>query len=513
MVHAIIRAAAPLACRHYHGWTFGLSAANAKCSNLWSSTSSSSVPYSTSGSSSANVAMAAMTSNLAPFTNPSEKDNRAAVVLTRGEGVYVYDNEGNKYLDGLAGLWSNSLGNGNERVIEAAHKQLKTLAYQHTFWNRTTDIAEEYSSRLVDFAKHRGVVQTFMSCGGSDANDTNVKLAWYYWNAVGQPSRKTVIARSKAYHGVTITASSMSGLETIHKGYGPLPLPWVRHVSTPHYWKNGLPGETEEEYSTRLANELEELILKEGPETIAAYIAEPVMGAGGVIPPPKGYFEKTQAILRKYDILFILDEVITAFGRLGERFGSDFYDIQPDLYTVAKAMSSSYYPLGAALITEKVADAIKNQANKFGVFGHGYTYGGHPVACAIGLEVLKIYEETQIWDHVKLMTPTFQDTLKQLETHPLVGEVRGEGFMLAIEFVSDKKTKAPLETEVPPATILANECMKNGLLVRSTGHVLVIAPSLVYTEENFQEMFLKLKTSFEAFDRAVYQELPGLPKE
>ena len=291
--------------------------------------------FSTQSSTGKNVAMA-LTSNLAPFTNPAEKETRAAVVLTRGEGVYVWDNEGKKYLDGLAGLWSNALGNGNERIIEACHTQMKKLAYQHTFWNRTTDIAEEYSSRLVDFASHKGVKQVFMSCGGSDANDTNVKLAWYYWNAVGQPTRKTVIARNQAYHGVTITASSMSGLSTIHKGYGPLPLPWVRHVSTPHYWKHGLPGETEEEYSSRLAKELEDLILREGPETIAAFIAEPVMGAGGVIPPPKGYFQKIQPVLKKYDILFILDEVITAFGRLGERFGSDFYDISPDLYTVAK---------------------------------------------------------------------------------------------------------------------------------------------------------------------------------
>mmetsp|Transcript_22441 Transcript_22441/g.47217 ORF Transcript_22441/g.47217 Transcript_22441/m.47217 type:complete len:495 (+) Transcript_22441:16-1500(+) len=454
-----------------------------------------------------------LTSNLAPFTNPSEKDNRAAVVLTRGEGVYVYDTDGKKYLDGLAGLWSNALGNGNERIIEAAHAQLKRLAYQHTFWNRTTDIAEEYTSRLVDFGRHRGVVQTFMSCGGSDANDTNVKLAWYYWNAIGQPSRKTVIARKQAYHGVTITASSMSGMETIHKGYGPLPLPWVRHVSTPHYWKYGLPGESEEEYSARLAKELEAVIVREGPDTIAAFIAEPVMGAGGVIPPPRGYWGSIQSILRKYDILFIADEVVTAFGRLGERLGSEFYDIQPDLYTVAKAMSSSYYPLGAALITEKVADAIKNQANKFGVFGHGYTYGGHPVACAIGLECLNIYEEMQIWDHVKRMTPTFQLTLKQLETHPLVGEVRGEGFMLAIEFVADKASKSQIGTKVPPATILANECMKNGLLVRSTGHVLVIAPSLVYTMENFQEMFTKLKKSLDSFDEIVYKELPELPRD
>lgn len=444
---------------------------------------------------------------IAPFTNPEDKD-QIAVVITRGEGVYVYDTEGKKYLDGLAGLWSNSLGNGNERVIEAAHKQLKTLAYQHTFWNRTTDKAEEYSCELVDFASHLGVEKVFMSSGGSDANDTNIKMAWYYWNAMGKPNKRTIIARKQAYHGVTMMAASMSGMASMHKGFGPIDsFQGVRHVSAPHYWKFSNPGETEDEYSTRLANELEQVILEQGPENIAAFIAEPVMGAGGVIPPPRGYFDKIVPILRKHDILFILDEVITGFGRLGEKFGSDKFGIRPDLITVAKAMSSSYYPLGASLITSRIADAIKNQAASFGGFGHGYTYGGHPVACAIGLECLKIYKETQIWNHVKQMTPTFQDTLKQLEAHPLVGEVRGEGFMLAIEFVSDKATKAPLETKVPPATILANECMKRGLLVRSTGQVLVIAPSLVYTMEHFQELFEKLNSAFQEFEKIVYKEL------
>jgi 4-aminobutyrate--pyruvate transaminase len=448
---------------------------------------------------------------MAGFTNPCEKD-QIAVVMERGEGVYVYDTTGKKYLDGLAGLWSNALGNGNERIIEAATQQMKKLAYQHTFWNRTTERAEEYSEKLVNFASHLGVEKVFMSSGGSDANDTNIKLAWYYWNAVGQPDRKMIIARKQAYHGVTITGASMSGIETMHKGFGPLPLPWVRHVSAPHYWKYGNPGETEEEYSTRLADELDKLIIQEGANNIAAFISEPVMGAGGVIPPPKGYFQKIQKVLRSHDILFILDEVITGFGRLGEKFGSDLYEIKPDLLTVAKAMSSSYYPLGAAMITTRLADAIKTQASKFGGFGHGYTYGGHPVACAIGIECLDIYEETQIWNHVKLMTPTFQDTLKQLETHPLVGEVRGEGFMLAIEFVADKETKEQLQTKVAPATIIANECMKRGLLVRSTGHVLVIAPSLVFTTENFQEMFLKLNSAFKEFEKIVYEELPHLDR-
>ena len=257
---------------------------------------------------------------------------------------------GKEYLDGLSGLWSNSLGNGNERIIAAASNQMKKLAYQHTFWNRTTDIAEEYSSKLVEFCQPSlGVTQTFFSSGGSDANDTNMKLAWYYWTAMGKPDKVKIIAREKAYHGVTAIAASVSGMPKMHKGFGPLPLPWVSHVSTPHYWRNGFPGETEEEYSSRLAKELEDLILREGPDTISAFIAEPVMGAGGVIPPPKGYFEKIQPVLRKYDILFILDEVrvLSYSYRLWIQLHSCFYLLDLHFFASLLTPTIGYHRLWA----------------------------------------------------------------------------------------------------------------------------------------------------------------------
>jgi len=286
--------------------------------------------------------------HLQPFNQPEEHGGE--VMLTRGEGVYVYDTNGKEYLDGLSGLWSNSLGNGNERIIAAASNQMKKLAYQHTFWNRTTDIAEEYSSKLVEFCQPSlGVTQTFFSSGGSDANDTNMKLAWYYWTAMGKPDKVKIIAREKAYHGVTAIAASVSGMPKMHKGFGPLPLPWVSHVSTPHYWRNGFPGETEEEYSSRLAKELEDLILREGPDTISAFIAEPVMGAGGVIPPPKGYFEKIQPVLRKYDILFILDEVrvLSYSYRLWIQLHSCFYLLDLHFFASLLTPTIGYHRLWA----------------------------------------------------------------------------------------------------------------------------------------------------------------------
>ncbi len=236
----------------------------------------------------------ASATHLTAFTNPAEDSFEEAVMLTKGEGVHVWDTEGKRYLDSLSGLWSNALGCGNERLVNAATNQMRKLPYQHTFWNRTTDVAEAYADKLVEFSSGIGATQAFFSSGGSDANDTNIKLAWYYWSAVGEPKRTKIIAREKGYHGVTITAASISGQPRMHAGFGPLPLDFVKHVSCPHYFKNGLEGETEDQYSSRLAKELDDLIVREGPETVACFIAEPIIGAGGVIPPPAGYFEKVQ---------------------------------------------------------------------------------------------------------------------------------------------------------------------------------------------------------------------------
>jgi len=441
-------------------------------------------------------------SHLSAFTNPAEDSFEEPVMLTRGEGVYVWDTEGKRYLDTLSGLWSNALGNGNDRIVNAATTQMKKLAYQHTFWNRTTDVAQEYADRLVNFSSGIGATQAFFSSGGSDANDTNIKLAWYYWSALGEPQRTKIIAREKGYHGVTITAASISGQPKMHAGFGPLPLNFVKHVSCPHYFKYGLEGETEDQYSSRLAKEVDDLIVREGPETVACFIAEPICGAGGVIPPPAGYFEKVQAVLKKHGVLFIIDEVITGFGRTGAKFGSNFYGIQPDLITIAKAMSSSYYPLGAALLTERIADVVREQAEKFGNFGHGYTYGGHPVACAIGLETLNIYEELQPWDTIRANRDHFHEGVRRsvCTGSQLIAEVRGEGYMLAFEFIPGLEERAD---GVPPGTLFANIAQREGLLVRSLGDTVVLAPGFTYTEENFAELFDKLARAFHLFEQRL----------
>uniref|UniRef100_A0A803KWX3 Uncharacterized protein n=1 Tax=Chenopodium quinoa TaxID=63459 RepID=A0A803KWX3_CHEQI len=328
---------------------------------------------------------------LAPFTAGCQSTDTHPLVIDKSEGCYVYDIEGNKYLDSLAGLWCTALGGNESRLVSAATSQLNKLPFYHSFWNRTTKVSLDLAEELVEMFTARKMAKAFFVNSGSEANDTQVKLVWYYNNALGRPEKKKFIARSKSYHGSTLIAASLSGLPALHQQFD-LPAPFVLHTDCPHYWRYHLPGETEEEFATRLANNLENLILKEGPETIAAFIAEPVMGAGGVIPPPATYFDKVQPILKKYDILFIADEVICAFGRLGEMFGSDKYNLKPDLVSMAKALSSAYMPIGAILVSPEISEVINTQSSKLGSFSHGFTYSGHPVSCAVALEALKLYK-------------------------------------------------------------------------------------------------------------------------
>ncbi|KAK9749719.1 hypothetical protein RND81_02G145800 [Saponaria officinalis] len=331
-------------------------------------------------------------SMLAPFTAGWQTTDTNPLVIDKSEGSYVYDINGKKYLDSLAGLWCTALGGNEPRLVDAAIKQLKTLPFYHSFWNRTTKVSLDLAEKLLETFTARKMAKAFFVNSGSEANDTQVKLVWYYNNALGRPNKKKFIARSKSYHGSTLIAASLSGLPALHQQFD-LPAPFVLHTDCPNYWRYHLPGETEEDFATRLANNLESLILKEGPETIAAFIAEPIMGAGGVIIPPATYYEKVQAVVKKYDILFIADEVICGFGRLGEMFGCDKYNIKPDLVSVAKALSSAYMPIGAVLVSPEISEVIHSQSNKLGSFSHGFTYSGHPVSCAVAVEALKLYKE------------------------------------------------------------------------------------------------------------------------
>ncbi|XP_004505667.1 gamma aminobutyrate transaminase 1, mitochondrial [Cicer arietinum] len=424
---------------------------------------------------------------LAPFTAGWQTTDLDPLIIDKSEGSYVYDITGKKYLDPLAGLWCTALGGNEQRLIDAATAQLKKLPFYHSFWNRTTKPSLDLAKELLQFFTARKMAKAFFVNSGSEANDTQVKIVWYYNNALGRPNKKKFIARAKSYHGSTLIAASLSGLPALHQNFD-LPAPFVLHTDCPHYWRYHLPGETEEEFSTRLANNLEELILKEGPDTIAAFIAEPVMGAGGVILPPSTYFEKIQAVVKKYDILFIADEVICAFGRLGTMFGCDKYNIKPDLVSLAKALSSAYMPIGAVLVSPEISEVIHSQSNKLGSFSHGFTYSGSPVPCAVAIETLKIYKETNIVEKVNKISPRFQDGLKAFSDSPIIGEIRGTGLILGTEFTDNKSPNDPFPPEWGVGAYFGAQCQKHGMLVRVAGDSIMMSPPYIITPEEVDEL-------------------------
>lgn len=424
---------------------------------------------------------------LAPFTAGWQTTDLNPLVIERSEGSYVYDVNGKKYLDALAGLWCTALGGNEPRLVAAANKQLTTLPFYHSFWNRTTKPSLDLAKELIEMFTASKMSKAFFTNSGSEANDTQVKLVWYYNNALGRPNKKKFIARSKSYHGSTLIAASLSGLPALHQKFD-LPAPFVLHTDCPHYWRYHLPGETEEDFSTRLANNLENLILKEGPDTIAAFIAEPVMGAGGVIPPPATYFEKIQDVVKRYDILFIADEVICAFGRLGAMFGCDKYNIKPDLVSIAKALSSAYMPIGAVLMSPEVYDVIHSQSGKLGSFSHGFTYSGHPVSCAVALEALKIYKERNIVERVNSVAPKFQDGLKAFSSSPIIGEIRGTGLILGTEFTDNKSPNDLFPPEWGIGAYFGAQCEKHGMLVRVAGDNIMMSPPFIISPEEVDEL-------------------------
>jgi len=330
--------------------------------------------------------------------------------------------------------------------------------------------------------------KVFFVNSGSEANDTVVKFVWYYNNAIGRPRKKKIISRAKAYHGVTVASASLTGLPNNHRDFD-LPIANIFHVECPHFYRFGLPGETEEAFASRMAESLEQRILREDPDTVAAMIAEPIMGAGGVILPPATYFEKIQAVLKKYDILFVADEVICAFGRTGEMWGSTTYQLKPDMITCAKALSSGYLPIGAVMISEAIYDALVKQSEKIGVFSHGFTYSGHPVSSAVALETLRIYETDDLLSHVRSIAPRMQAGLRRFADHPLVGEVRGIGLVGAIELVANKATRAPFEPAAGVGAFLAKRTHHHGLILRALGDSIAFCPPLIINETEIDLMF------------------------
>ena len=365
------------------------------------------------------------------YTNARALERDGALVIERGEGVHVYDNNGKQYIEAMSGLWSVAVGFGEKRLVEAATRQMSKLPYYHTFTGRTHGPSVDLAEKLIQMAPVP-MSKVHFTNSGSEANDTALKMIWYRSNALGKPEKKKIISRIKGYHGVTIASASLTGLPNNHRSFD-LPLAGIFHTTCPHYRVFAQENETEEAFVARCAQDLEDLILREGPETVAAFIGEPVMGAGGVIVPPAGYWEAIQTVLRKYDILLIADEVICGFGRTGEMFGTQTFGLQPDIMTLSKQLSSSYQPISALLINEKVYEPLADESAKIGTFGHGYTASGHPVAAAVALENLAIIEERDLVGNARTLSPLFLKRLKALESHPIAIEARGVGLIGALE--------------------------------------------------------------------------------
>ena len=439
-----------------------------------------------------------------PYTNLSKHKEAGPLIIKQGKGIYVYDDDGKEYIEALAGLWSTSLGFGQEDLIEAAVKQMRELPTYHNFFGRSMTPDIDLAEKLLSIAP-APMSKVFFANSGSEANDTLVKLVWFMNNARGRPEKKKIIARRMGYHGVTVATASLTGIPSNHTAFD-LPIPNILHTDTPHHYRYAEPGESEEQFSTRLVDNLEKLILDEGPETIAAFIAEPVMGAGGVIPPPQGYFEKVQALLLKYDVLFCDDEVICGFGRTGNPFGCDTYGFEPQTITVAKALSSAYMPISALMINEEMFDAVVNQSTDVGYFAHGFTYGGHPVPCAVALRVLELYEERDIYNHVRAVAPHFQKRLRAFADHPLVGEARGVGLIGALELVADKPAKRSFE----PAQGVPAYCMyrayEHGVMPRGMANALGFSPPLIITEPEIDEMFDRFAKALDDTEQWVHKE-------
>jgi 4-aminobutyrate---pyruvate transaminase len=433
-----------------------------------------------------NSAQRDIASTLHPYTNLKAHERDGPLVIAEGEGVFVRDEHGKKYLEGLSGLWNASLGFSERRLAEAAYRQMLKLPCYHTFAHKALDIGIELAEKLLSLAPVP-MSKVFFVNSGSEANDTVVKLVWYYNNALGRPQKKKIISRTKAYHGVTVASASLTGLANNHRDFD-LPIANISHAECPHYYRFGLAGESEEAFASRMADSLDQRIQKEGADTVAAFIAEPIMGAGGVLLPPAAYFDKVGAILNQYDILFVADEVICGFGRTGEMWGSTLYGLKPDMITCAKALSAGYMPIGAVMISEPIYAALVKQSEKIGVFSHGFTYTGHPVTSAVALETLRIYEQDDILGHVRRVAPHMQTGLRRFAGHPLVGEVRGIGLIGAIELVADKSTKTSFDPAAGVGAFLNQRAHHHGVILRALGDSIAFCPPLIITEAEIDLM-------------------------
>ena len=442
-----------------------------------------------------------------PYTNLAHVRESGPLVIERGKGVFIYDVNGKAYIEGMAGLWCTALGYDNEELAEAAARQMRKLPFAHLFSAKSHDPAIELAEKLKEMVPAPTSKVLFCN-SGSEANDTQIKLVWYMNNALGRPRKKKIVSRQRAYHGVTIASASLTGLPANQSDFD-LPIERILHAACPHHYRHGQEGESEEDFATRLAAELDAMIEREGPDTVAAFIAEPVMGAGGVLVPPKTYFEKIAAVCRRHDVYLIDDEVICGFGRLGTAFGCQALGFRPDSISVAKALTSGYVPMAAVTVPEPMYQALLDESRKIGVFGHGFTYTGHPVAAAVALKTLEIYARERLFDQVAQKAPHFQARLSALGAHPLVGEARGVGLIGAVELVADKASKRSFDATAAVAHLAVRLAEEEGLIVRALfGDAVSLCPPLIITREEIDELFDRLTRALDrTLDWAVRDKL------
>ncbi|PFH11195.1 4-aminobutyrate--pyruvate transaminase [Collimonas sp. PA-H2] len=422
-----------------------------------------------------------------PTTHIQQHRAKGSKVFTHAEGIHIWDENQNQYIEGMSGLWCTAVGYGEKELSDAAARQMNKLSYSHLFNGRSNEPAILLAEKLKEMAPF-AASKVFFGHSGSDANDTQIKLAWYYNNALGRPRKKKIISRQRSYHGVGFGSASMTGLASSHTGFD-LPFAPFLRTRCPDYYREAEAGESEQAFSSRLAEELESLILAEDPDTIAAFIAEPLMGAGGVVVPPQGYFEKIQIVLDRYDILLIDDEVICGFGRTGKMFGAETFHIRPDTMSLAKALSSGYQPISAVLIPEKMYQAFLEASGSKGIFGHGFTYSGHPVCAAVALRNIELIEERGLVPRAEHLGVHFQSRLRDFSSHPLVGDARGVGLIGALELVADKKTKKVFSPGLAVGADLQARCEQYGLIVRALGDTIAFCPPLIITEAQIDEIF------------------------
>ena len=431
-------------------------------------------------------------SSLYGFTDLPSIHERGAVIVTHGEGPYIVDTHGKRYLDANSGLWNMVAGFDHPGLIEAAKAQYDRFPGYHAFFGRMSDQTVMLSEKLIEVSPYaRGKV--FYTNSGSEANDTMVKMLWFLGAAEGNPQRRKIITRINAYHGVTAVSASMTG-KPYNSVFG-LPLPGFIHVGCPHYWRFGQAGETEEQFTERLTKELEATIIKEGPETIAGFVAEPVMGAGGVIPPSKGYFQAVQKVLKRYGIPLIADEVITGFGRTGNTWGCETYEFMPDAIISSKNITAGFFPMGAVILGPELADRLQAASEAIEEFPHGFTASGHPVGCAVALKAIDVIMNEGLIDNVRALTPKFEANMARLAENPNIGEWRGKGLMGALEAVKDKATKTPFHSSLSVSERIANTCTDHGLICRPLGQAIVLCPPFMMTEAHMDEMFEKLEAA------------------